>query len=246
MTIKPPDPNEIQGLPLAQVPRSKNLVAMLSESLEREIREGRLGPGDRLPTEAALAARAGVSRTVVREAVAALKASGLVETRQGAGAFVRQPRPLLAAIGMVERATVEDILSILELRLAVEVEAAALAAERRRDEDVAALDAAMADQAASRAAGEDGVAADLAFHRALAGATGNPYFGRFLDQLGELALPRRRLLPAGSYGEDYLMLVEAEHRGIRDAVAAGDAAEAAIAMRLHLAGSRNRYAALAG
>src|SRR3954471_17552606 len=65
-----------------------NLVATVTETLRREIVEGRLKPGDRLPTDAALGASAGVSRTVVREAVASLKAEGFVETRQGAGAFV--------------------------------------------------------------------------------------------------------------------------------------------------------------
>lgn len=232
-------------LPLGTVPRTKNLVAMLAETLEREIREGRLSPGDRLPTEAALSASAGVSRTVVREAVAALKAAGLVETRQGAGAFVLQPPARLGGLGPIERATVEDILSILELRLAVEVEAATLAAARRTPEDVAALDAAIAAIAADREAGGDAVASDLAFHRAVAAATRNPYFGRFLDQLGELALPRRRLLPAARFGADYLALVEREHRAIRDAIAAGDTTLAGAAMRGHLAGSRARYAALA-
>ncbi|MEJ1157079.1 FadR/GntR family transcriptional regulator [Prosthecomicrobium sp. N25] len=232
-------------LALGTFPRSKNLVGMLSEHLEREIREGRLVPGDRLPTEAALAASAGVSRTVVREAVASLKASGLVETRQGAGAFVRQPPPGFGPVPGIERATVDDIVWILELRLAVEVEAAALAASRRKPADIEALDGALAEMARAHAVGQDGVAADLAFHRALAAATGNPYFGRFLDQLGELALPRRRLTPHKTFGPDYLDLVEREHRAIRDAVVAGDAALAAAAMRGHLAGSRARYAGLA-
>jgi GntR family transcriptional repressor for pyruvate dehydrogenase complex len=238
-------PASTGALAFGTFPRAKNLVAMLSEVLEKEIREGRLGPGDRLPTEAALAASAGVSRTVVREAVAALKAAGLVETRQGAGAFVRTPPPSFGPVPGIEKATVEDILWILELRLAVEVEAASLAAIRRKPADIETLDAAIAAMTRANREGADGVPADLAFHRALAAATGNPYFGRFLDQLGELALPRRRLLPNASFGQDYLALVEREHRAIRDAVESQDSALAAAAMRGHLAGSRARYATLA-
>src|SRR5690242_3328561 len=82
-----------------------NLVATVTDTLRREIVEGRLQPGDKLPTEAALGASAKVSRTVVREAVASLKAEGLVETRQGAGAFVLAAPKRLPAAGEVEAAT---------------------------------------------------------------------------------------------------------------------------------------------
>ncbi|MBT9293234.1 FadR/GntR family transcriptional regulator [Prosthecodimorpha staleyi] len=231
-------------LSIGTFPRSKKLVALLSESLEREIREGRLKPGDRLPTEAALSAAAGVSRTVVREAVAALKAAGLVETRQGAGAFVLQARTRFADLGPIERATVDEIVWILELRLAVEVEAAALASNRRTDADLQAIDHSIAELGRARTEATDNVAPDLAFHRAIAAATQNPYFGRFLDQLGDLAVPRRRL-PASNLAPDYLDMVEREHQAIRDAIAAGDPDAAAAHMRRHLAGSRARYAALA-
>ena len=136
---------------------------------------------------------------------------------------------------------------MLKLRLAVEVESAALAAARRSDEDIAALDAAIAAMQAESAAGGEGINADLAFHRALAAATHNRYFNEFLDYLGELAMPRRHLSRAAiEMGgmQSYLMLVQAEHRAIRDAVVAHDGALASATMRGHLAGSRTRYAAL--
>lgn len=223
--------------------RAGNLAASLAEVLEREIREGRLGPGDRLPTEAVLSASAGVSRTVVREAVAALRASGLVETRQGAGAFVRLAPPLLPRFGSLAPGAVEELLAFLELRLAVEAEAAALAAARRGPADIARLDATLDDLARARIAGGDGAEADLGFHLALASATGNAWFVEFLERAGPAAVPRRRLAGAGraDAGEAYVALVEREHRAIRDAVAAGQAVAAAAAMRLHLAGSRARY-----
>ena len=134
-----------------------NLVATMADTLRREIVEGRLQPGDKLPTEAALGASANVSRTVVREAVASLRAEGLVETRQGAGALVLAAPKRLPATGEVEAATVDDIVAVLELRLAVEVEAAALAATRRDGIDLKALEAALAEFAVQRRKGGDPV-----------------------------------------------------------------------------------------
>lgn len=235
-------------VPVTIAPSSrKSLVTTLVQELESQIEDGRLKPGDRLPSEAVLAISAGVSRTVVREAVASLKAARLIETRQGSGAYVLASPKKLVFPGGLERSAVEDILSVLELRLAVEVECAALAAARRTDEDIAALDRAITAMSAADSFGDSGVSADLSFHHALARATGNPYFIEFLKYLGEYAVPRRHL--AGRAGDPgdiraYMAMVDAEHRAIRDAVAARDAALAAAAMRGHLAGSRARYAAL--
>jgi DNA-binding FadR family transcriptional regulator len=234
----------LSGLSLNTVARKRNLVSDLAEAISREIAEGRLQAGDRLPTEAELASAAGVSRTVVREAVAALKAAKLVQTRQGAGAFVLPPPPKSDFFASLSNGEVDDILAMLELRLAVEVEAASLAAVRRTEEEMAALDRALE----NITKGEDyGIAADLEFHRILAGATKNPYFARFLDFLGEFAVPRR---PGASnpVGEDqrqrdYLGVIEREHRAIRDAIAMSDSNLAAAMMRAHLANSRNRYSA---
>jgi DNA-binding FadR family transcriptional regulator len=219
------------------------LVSDLAEAISREIAEGRLQAGDRLPTEAELAAAAGVSRTVVREAVAALKAAKLVQTRQGAGAFVLPPPPKSDFFASLSNGEVDDILAMLELRLAVEVEAASLAAVRRTDEEMAALDRALE----NIVKGDDyGIAADLDFHRILAGATKNPYFARFLDFLGGFAVPRRhvsRHTDEDKEQRSYLSVIEREHRAIRDAIAMGDSNLAAAMMRAHLANSRNRYSA---
>src|SRR5690606_15581682 len=96
---------------IRDIGRRGNLVAMPAESLEREIVEGRYRPGDQLPTESAMAAGAGVSRTVVREAVASLRAAGLVETRQGAGAFVL-PHVRRPGLPGIERNQLEDIIAV--------------------------------------------------------------------------------------------------------------------------------------
>ncbi len=180
----------------------------------------------------------------MREAVAALKAAKLVQTRQGAGAFVLPPPPKSDFFSSLGEGAVDDILAMLELRLAVEVEAASLAAVRRTDEEMAALDRALE----NITKGADfGIAADLEFHRILAGATKNSYFVRFLEFLGEFAVPRRHN-GSGSDAEggarsEYLAVIEREHRAIRDAIAVGDSNLAAAMMRAHLVNSRNRYSA---
>lgn len=226
--------------------RRGNLVSILAETLEREIMEGRYRPGDQLPTESALAATAGVSRTVVREAVASLRAAGLVETRQGAGAFVL-PHVRRPGLPGIERNQIEDIVAVLELRLAVEVEAAALAAARRTADDIEHIDAALAAFEDDRQHADAGLGADLDFHQAVAAATKNPYFGQFLTGLGRAAVPRSRLQQGGKDTvtlDEYLRFVQIEHLAVRNAIVAGDAALAAAAMRSHLAGSRSRYAAM--
>lgn len=230
---------------IGNIGRRGNLVSMLAKSLEREILAGKYGPGDQLPTESALASSAGVSRTVVREAVASLRAAGLVETRQGAGAFVLSGIRRLGGLPNVERDQIEDIIVVLELRLAVEVEAAALAAARRTDDDIERIDRALAAFDSEHEHEDTGLDADMDFHQAVAAATKNPYFGQFLSGLGRSAVPRSRLKRGGADAKnigEYLRFVQMEHTAVRNAIVAQDSALAAAAMRAHLAGSRSRYA----
>ncbi|KAB2875677.1 MAG: FadR family transcriptional regulator, partial [Bauldia sp.] len=120
----------------------RNLTSELASRLSEEIVAGKLAPGTRLPTEHELMRSFGVSRTVVREAIAALRSEGLVETRQGSGAFVAadsRRRPFRIDPEGLE--SVEQVLDVLELRICIEVEAAGLAAERRSTADIATIDA---------------------------------------------------------------------------------------------------------
>ncbi|CAH1696691.1 Predicted D-glucarate or D-galactorate regulator, GntR family [Hyphomicrobiales bacterium] len=227
--------------------RRTNLVGALTEALRQEIADGRLRPGDRLPTESALGASAGVSRTVVREAVAALRAEGLVETRQGAGGFVLAPTNRGDWAGNIENATVDDIISVLEIRLAIEVEAATLAAMRRTEKDLEVLKQSLDEFSMLREQGGDTLRADAKFHEALAAATHNPRFISCLRDMGEFAFPRRHLpssIRNTAVSDDQLLLAEQEHRAIYDGIAAGDGTIAAMAVRVHLGGSRVRYASL--
>ena len=226
-----------------------NLAGALVHRLAEEIRNGRLPPGSRLPTEQELMREAGVSRTVVREAVAALRAEGLVVTRQGVGAFVTaHPGEGIFRLTASEAAGLADVIQLLELRLAIEVEAAALAAERASPAALLAMEAAGQAFAAAQQAGQDAAEADFALHRAIVEATGNGHFARFLDSLGRHAIPRRALglaEQAQSERAAYLSQVATEHEGVVAAIRAGDPQAAREAMRHHLTAARDRYRRLA-
>src|SRR4051794_16443900 len=134
-------PREFRIRPLAA---QRKLSRGLFEQLAEQIKSGRFAPGERLPTEQALTRAAKVSRTVVREAVAALRAEGLVITRQGVGAFVSaEPQRAPFRIEPERMQSLNDVLNVMELRLGVEIESAGLAAERASKSNVKAIAAAL-------------------------------------------------------------------------------------------------------
>ncbi|MBO1074477.1 FadR/GntR family transcriptional regulator [Roseomonas marmotae] len=244
-----PVPELVQGIELAPLSPPANLTAELVRRLAAEIRAGRLSPGDRLPTEQALMRQAGVSRTVVREAVSALRAEGLVTTRQGVGAFVADPSARgQVRIDPAEMRSLTDVLQVIELRIAIESEAAGLAAARRGEPDIERIQAAADAFALAVSAGDSAVTQDLEFHRAIFAATGNGFFPRFLEFLGPMLIPRQTITPFLEDGADsaaYLSRVRDEHARIAAAIAAGQPGAARSAMRRHLTASRDRYARLA-
>ena len=122
-------------------PRSlaQELVTVLTE----RIRSGQLKRGDKLPTESQIMAEEGVSRTVVREAISRLQAAGQVETRHGIGTFVLDmPATGRFRIDPATVVTLREVLAVLELRIALEIESAVLAAQRRIDDELAGMRAA--------------------------------------------------------------------------------------------------------
>jgi DNA-binding FadR family transcriptional regulator len=239
-------PSPVKIRPLAS---ARKLSRGLFEQLAEQIRSGRLAPGSRLPTEEALTRAARVSRTVVREAVAALRAEGLVITRQGVGAFVSaEPQRAPFRIEPERLESLADILNVMELRLGVEIESAGIAAERASRAQVKAIGAALEAIARAAQAGHAAVDEDLAFHRAIAEATGNPEFARFLQFIGRHLIPRRTVtgLPERMGGrEAYLALIQEEHRRIYEAIRDGEPGAAREAMRRHLTRSLERYRKLA-
>src|SRR6476661_8903744 len=150
---------------LQPVRHPRNLMEEVVARIAEEIRRGRLEPGARLPTEQALMKAMGVSRTVVREAVAALRAEGLVTTRQGSGAFVAADASRVPfRIDPEGLSSIGDVLEVMELRLAIEVEAAALAAERITPERLVPIGRALRDIEAAILRGEGAINEDFAFH----------------------------------------------------------------------------------
>jgi DNA-binding FadR family transcriptional regulator len=186
---------------------------------------------------------------VVREAVAALRAEGLVVTRQGVGAFVSaEPQRAPFRIDPDNLQSIEDILKVMELRLGVEIESAGLAAERATRAQVRAIGTALEAIERAAAQGRSAVDEDVALHRAIASATGNPEFARFLQFIGGHLIPRRTVsgLPEQMGGQRaYLALIQEEHRRICAAIEARDPAAAREAMRRHLTRSLDRYRKLA-
>jgi DNA-binding FadR family transcriptional regulator len=223
-------------------PRRRSLAETVVADLVAKIRAGIHRPGDRLPTEPALMADLGVSRTVIREAMSRLQAAGLVETRHGIGTFVLATEPSTSLdVGTV--VTIRDVMAMLELRISLETEAAALAAVRREDHHVADMQTAVDAFDRALETGGDGVAADFDFHLTIARATGNRYFESVFRHLGTTTIPRTRLdtsRMAPEAGPGYLVRTNREHQSICDAITRRDAESARAAMRMHLSNSRER------
>jgi GntR family transcriptional repressor for pyruvate dehydrogenase complex len=223
------------------LPRPPRLTDHLVRELERRIGGGAFA-GGRLPTEKQLCLEYRVSRAVVREAVARLQADGYVETRQGAGAFVAA-RPGLRSFrlpddGGLDRSALQHV---LELRLAVEVAAAGLAARRRRPRDLGAMREALAAMAEAVRARRDGAQADDRFHAAVAAATHNPQLTRLVEFLRfQFWRTRRPTWSARGHAGGQPAIAQREHEQLYAAIAAGDARAARAAARGHLLSSGAR------
>jgi DNA-binding FadR family transcriptional regulator len=228
----------------ADIGATDNLPQRVVALLLRDIEGGALEPGTRLPTEQQLSERLGVSRNVIREAIAQLRADGLVEARQGVGAFVLAPEQR-AAIRIDRQALQQDgnIERLFELRSILETEAARLAAVRRTPQHLKAIKAHL-DRMNGEERWQDGsIEADLAFHREVARATGNNYILSFIsfvcEQIRQTIYIARRSNPL----HDLVRINGAEHISIYEAIRAGDAEKAACAMRAHIEGAAARAGA---
>ncbi|MDI6024717.1 FadR/GntR family transcriptional regulator [Corticibacterium sp. UT-5YL-CI-8] len=228
-------------------PQSGTLVSKISDTLRRAIAAGDYAPGDKLPTEAQLTDIHQVSRTVIREAVATLRADRLVEVRHGAGVFVLHPPvPQPQPFQDVDHERISSIIEILELRAAVETEAAGLAAIRRSPAQEEILIEKLASVQACIDEGRTTTVADFELHLAIAAATNNRRFMEFLEMMGKNIIPRAALQATTTErtAEAYLKQLQQEHRRIVSSISDGDADGARDAMRVHLKGSQQRYRAL--
>lgn len=212
------------------------LSDQVAQQLSREIRSGRRASGERLPAEAKLAEQFEVSRTVVREAMSRLKSLGLVDARQGSGVFVAAAPPFAPLNFDTTLAASKSALSqMIEVRRALEADAAGSAAERRTNADKTAIRAAIRALDQAVASGRDGVEEDLLFHRSVALAAHNPFLLGTLDYLAQFM---RRAIKVTRANEarraDFTADVRSEHATMVAAIIAGDALAARAATQLHL------------
>ena len=219
-----------------------SLAQRVVAGLKDKIFAGDLPPGHKLPSETELVEEFGVSRTVVREAVTRLRAEGLVETFQGRGSFVLAvPEPTSFTVESAAIRSHHDVLDMIDFRLGIECEAAALAASRVDAAGEQSVRTALTEF--TEAAPEDAVEADFRFHRAVAAASGNRFYLDLLDSLGPMMimLPRTRLGDTHSITDAaHAERILREHDAIATAVVDGDPELARAAMRLHLGNTRRR------
>lgn len=228
-------------LKLDKVNRGPHLSTLVASSISREIAQGRLKPGDQLPTEQQLAQTFGVSRNVVREAIARLRSEGRVWSQQGRGAFVvDQPNAPVLMIDFDALQQADAFQSLFELRGILEVEAAAIAAKRRTDADLTAMKDALLTMQAAPYGSVLWLKTDLEFHKTVTAATGNLYMVQFLTFVSERV--RESILVSGNQqrSEDLAAVTLGEHQSILSAIEAGRAEEAREAMRIHLRNAANR------
>jgi DNA-binding FadR family transcriptional regulator len=209
-------------MPLHSAARAP-LVRQVIAQLRAQITSGEWPVGRRLPPEPELAAALGVGRNTLREAVLALVHAGLLERRQGSGTYVVGDTELTGAVA--RRVAEARIADVIEVRRALEVEAARLAAQRRTPEDLAALDAALAAREAAWQAGEAAsfVEADVELHLTVVVAAHN-------QVLAELYRDFREALQeslAGKIGEDLSPERHVDHARLVEAIRAGDPDRAA-------------------
>jgi DNA-binding FadR family transcriptional regulator len=218
------------------------LFEQLAAAIERQILSGELSPGDRLPAEGALAEEYGVSRPVVREALARLRERHLLETRNGNGTFIRHPSAgdltevLLRHLRFASSGP-EAVAHLYEARVAIESMTAQLAAARASNADLEEMQAHIETMRDHQTAEADWTRADLAFHHAMARATHNPLLATLLDPLTQLIEDSIR---AGHRDPRAVRRGLEAHERIWEALKARDADKAVAAVRDHLADSKAR------
>lgn len=209
-------------MPLRSTSRSP-LVSQVIDQLREQITSGEWPVGSRIPPEPRLAADLGVGRNTLREAVRALSHAGLLECRQGAGTFVRAARELTGPL--VRSLDGAALRHVLEVRRALEVEAARLAAQRRTAPDVTAMSRALATREAAWHAGDPTpwVEADARFHETVVAASHNPVLTELYRDFGDAL----RASLHGAVGADLTPDAYRDHLGLLTAIRDGDPERAA-------------------
>lgn len=219
----------------------RRLYRQVADQVRALIASGAYEVGDRLPTERELSEQLGVSRPTVREALIALEVEGYVRIRVGSGIYVARPGGDRPAAALGDQAA-EGPFEILRARELVESAVAGEAAALAGRGDLARLDEALARMATGPHPSAEAIALDRAFHVAMATSLGNAVLERLVGELFDQRMtPYFARLSQYFETDESWRLAHAEHVRVRDAVAAGDRAGAALAMRDHLQASQRRF-----
>ncbi len=214
---------------LARVPRPRLYEQLVAQILEY-VEAANLGPGDLLPAERDLAEQLGVSRATLAQALVALEVLGVIDVQHGTGAvLVYRPSTATAIRGLREHRN--RLPEIVEARSTLEVKLAELAAARRTDTDMQAIDAALEAMASEVADGEKGARGDEQFHRAVTSAAHSAVLAQLMTFIAGMIL-ETRLESLGQPGRPEQSL--ASHRQIAECIRAQDPEAAAAAMQAHI------------
>lgn len=218
------------------------LTDQIADTLARQIRESVYPVSSRLPTEKSMSEQFQVSRTVIREAISRLKSEGLVETIQGSGTVVLDPKLSEAfRLGRPGQDPLAAVLQILELRRGIEVEMAALAAANRTDEDLGHIERALSAIDSAVESGTKGIAEDFSFHMAISHATKNPHYPSLLHMLTRAV--KDAIFVTRSHDEkrhDFKNRVRYEHIDLWLAIKERDVTAARAAAFLHMRNTASR------
>ncbi|MDD2056137.1 FadR family transcriptional regulator [Pseudomonas sp. GD03860] len=227
---------------MLELQRPDTLVERVVGAIRAEIDSGRLAAESRLPTEQQLAEQLNVSRSVVREAVAQLKADGVLIARRGLGSYISQTPTGTVFRFPAAQGRSPDLVQMFEVRLWIETQAASVAAQRRDATDLARMNKALQEMLDKRSDFAAAAAADVAFHRAIAEASKNDYFIAFHDFLrGQLAAARRTAWEnSAAHSVGGSADANREHQALYQAIADGDRQAAAACAEAHLRASAKR------
>jgi GntR family transcriptional repressor for pyruvate dehydrogenase complex len=217
--------------------RSSNII----KALELEIMEGKLTPGERLPSEEKLCTRFDASRTVIREAIQQLRGRGLLRTLKGSGSYIADPS-LETLAGAVETYSVltndDSYLELMDFRILLETECARLAAIHSGETIIEIMQKAIDKMEDSRGDRKRFSEADIAFHLAIAAGSKHNLYATVLSALEKRSIEYANVNRGDS---EWYQNVITTHQEIFDAISGGQSEEAAAAMKRHLILSRRHY-----
>lgn len=216
--------------------RNRRTTEIILEQIKNFMKQGQLKQGDKLPTEMELAERFEVSRTSVREALSALSLTGILEIRQGEGIYVKRSssNAVIEPLSFILLLEKDQLQSILEVRKALEIEAADLAAQRRENEDLETMRALVEEMENDLPEAINSEKTDLAFHLALAKASKNPLLDRLMNTVQEIISDTLHVTRALWLNSGSTQRLFEEHREIYLAIAARDNETARQLMYEHL------------